>query len=154
MLPNLPLGLQRRGTRAVCWQQCRDGYRDDGALCGRTSTVTKTSYGRGAGSPLGCGNDKEQVGALCYDRCRSGYSGSLDWCREPRCRPGYTDGGLTCTRCTGDWRPWTWRCDTYSKDSYYRGVGSPLFTCNGNQEKNGALCYDRCEWRLAACHAF
>lgn len=33
----------------VCWEKCRHGYTDDGALC--RDSFTKKSYGRGEGKP-------------------------------------------------------------------------------------------------------
>jgi hypothetical protein len=36
----------------VCWQNCPDGYVDNGAFCSKGGEVkTKGSYGRGAGTP-------------------------------------------------------------------------------------------------------
>ena len=31
------------------------------------------------------------------------------------------------------------------KDSYERGIGSSISTCNDDYEKNGALCYPKCK---------
>ena len=35
--------------------------------------------------------------------------------------------------------------DRIYKESYSRGVGVPLSTCNDDQERNGALCYPKCQ---------
>lgn len=40
-----------KGVGPVCWRSCPAGYRDDGALCRKDlTTITKDSYGRGAGT--------------------------------------------------------------------------------------------------------
>ncbi|APR80748.1 Hypothetical protein A7982_06095 [Minicystis rosea] len=39
------------GVGPVCWKSCPAGYKDDGALCRKDlQTITKSSYGRGAGT--------------------------------------------------------------------------------------------------------
>jgi hypothetical protein len=128
----------------VCWERCRAGYRDDGAFCGRTSTVAKDTYGRGAGGPLGCGPHEELNGALCYTKCRPGYSGVGPVCWAG-CPGGYTDTGALCSRCSGDWwNPGSWHCDTVAKDSYGRGAGFPIHACGAGLQQDGALCYPVC----------
>ena len=68
------------GTGPVCYTDCPDGYSDDGVICRKNAIITaKASYGRGAGSPMGCGSGKEKDGALCYPACKSGLL---------RCRSG------------------------------------------------------------------
>ncbi len=66
------------GVGPVCWQHCRDGYIDEGALCrkdGSIITYAKDSYGRGAGIPLQCADDEDEDAALCYPKCKAGYYG-------------------------------------------------------------------------------
>jgi len=53
----------------VCSPDCVDGMTDIGVSC------QKQSYGRGTGSPMICGNGKEEDAALCYDECKPGYDG-------------------------------------------------------------------------------
>ena len=118
------------GVAATCWGACPDGYTDTGALCQKGD-----AYGRGAGTPLGCGDDEDKDGALCYPRCRDGYSGKGPMCWEKDCKSGYKDFGATCTNKS---------LKTYSKGSYGRGAGSKLHACSGGLEQSGALCYPKC----------
>lgn len=58
----------------------------------------RASYGRGAGSPISaCGNDQDKDGALCYPKCRSGYSAAGPVCWES-CPSGYKDDGAFCRK--------------------------------------------------------
>ncbi len=88
------------GVGPVCWQHCRDGYVDEGALCrkhGSIVTYAKKSYGRGAGYPLTCPAGQEEDAALCYPPCPSGFYGVGPVCWE-RCpvATNPTDGGAVC----------------------------------------------------------
>ena len=49
--------------------------------------VWKYTYGRGAGTPtfLACRKGRDQVGGLCYDKCKSGYSVNEN--NKLRCKP-------------------------------------------------------------------
>ena len=86
------------GVGPVCWQRCPEGYKNDGALCRKDVRILdRPSYGRGAGSPLGCGNNKERDGALCYPLCKTGYNGVGPVCWQ-RCPDGYKNDGATCRR--------------------------------------------------------
>lgn len=59
-----------------CCGGCPNGYTDMGCTCFRgVSTIAKSTYGRGVGSPLICPSNKVQSGALCYDSCRDGFNG-------------------------------------------------------------------------------
>lgn len=126
------------GIGPVCWHPCPDGYTDDGALCRKDVIIqAKASYGRGAGTPLTCGSDEDQNGALCYPKCQAGYYGVGPVCWQS-CPAGYTDDGVTC------------RLDPYSfaKDSYGRGVGTlPDISgnCPSDREKQAGLCYSLCK---------
>ena len=111
-----------KGAGPVCWQQCNDGYRDDGATCRRDAHIFskawsagcpsgyrndgltcrrdahiygKQSYGRGAGKPLTCSGNKELDGALCYDKCKAGYSGAGPVCWE-NCSKDARDYPVNC----------------------------------------------------------
>src|SRR5450755_25666 len=124
------------GTGPVCYTECPDGYADDGVICRKNVIINaKDSYGRGGGSPMGCGSGKEKDGALCYPSCRSGYSGVGPVCWA-HCDPGYRDDGATCYKSL---------IHFYGKDTYGRGAGSALNSCDSGQEQNGALCYPKCK---------
>ena len=56
----------------------------------------KDSYGRGAGSPLGCADGLEMSGALCYPACRNEFNGNGPVCWQ-RCPGGRHDCGALCT---------------------------------------------------------
>ncbi|WP_375744444.1 metallophosphoesterase [Corallococcus interemptor] len=86
------------GVGPVCWADCPDGYKDDGALCRKAAIIIpKDSYGRGAGSVFGCGDNQEQDGGLCYPKCKSGYNGVGPVCWQ-KCPDGYKDDGALCRR--------------------------------------------------------
>lgn len=53
----------------VCSADCPAGMTDIGISC------QKSSYGRGAGVPLGCSKDQEYDTGLCYPPCRQTYTG-------------------------------------------------------------------------------
>lgn len=55
----------------------------------------KDTYGRGVGTPMVCGPNKERKGELCYPKCREGYKSSALECEKP-CPPGSKNTGLTC----------------------------------------------------------
>eukprot|EP00343_Euplotes_focardii_P000824 CAMPEP_0205803052 /NCGR_PEP_ID=MMETSP0205-20121125/5583_1 /ASSEMBLY_ACC=CAM_ASM_000278 /TAXON_ID=36767 /ORGANISM="Euplotes focardii, Strain TN1" /LENGTH=211 /DNA_ID=CAMNT_0053070499 /DNA_START=32 /DNA_END=664 /DNA_ORIENTATION=+ len=89
------------GIGPVCWQHCRDGYVDEGALCrkqGSIITYAKSSYGRGVGIPLGCAVDEEYDAGLCYKPCRDGYYGIGPICWEHCGELNPSDGGAICCR--------------------------------------------------------
>ena len=124
------------GTGPVCYSDCPDGYSDDGVICRKNAIITaKASYGRGAGSPMGCGSGKEKDGALCYPACKSGYYGVGPVCWA-HCDSGYRDDGATCYKSI---------LHFYAKDTYGRGAGSPLNSCGSGEQQNGQLCYPDCK---------
>lgn len=121
------------GIGPVCWSACPAGYKDDGALCRKDAVIQpKPSYGRGAGSPLVCGADKEQDGALCYPKCQTGYNGVGPVCWQV-CPSGYTDDGAFCRK----------DAVIIAKNTYTRPSSS--LTCGPNEEQDGALCYPKCQ---------
>src|SRR5262249_34293857 len=64
------------GLGPMCWQNCPSDMLDDGATCrAPISSIAKRSQTRGVGTPMGCGPDEEQNGALCYPKCPPGYNG-------------------------------------------------------------------------------
>jgi hypothetical protein len=103
----------------------------------------KSSYGRGAGEPLGCAAGLDKNGQLCYPKCRAGYSGAGPVCYS-NCPAGFNDIGALCQK----------------PASYGRGAGYPLhfgeFSLDGARarcekdnpqgcEQNGALYYPKCK---------
>jgi hypothetical protein len=56
---------------------CPSGYSNDGCTCRRDVDIfAKSSYGRGVGSPMSCAAGEEQIGALCYGACPTGWTPS------------------------------------------------------------------------------
>lgn len=87
------------GIGPVCWQHCRDGYVDEGALCRKhdsIETYAKSSYGRGAGVPLGCAANEEEDAALCYPLCPDSFTGVGPVCWWNCRKPDAVNGGALC----------------------------------------------------------
>jgi hypothetical protein len=80
------------------------------------------SEGRGAGTPMTCGEDEDKDGALCYPKCRPGFGGvgPVCWKASPE---GVHDDGVTCRR----------DAVIQNKVSYSRGAGKPM-TCGTDEE--------------------
>ena len=78
------------------------------------------SYGRGVGEELklACGQGRDKVGALCYDKCKTGYSVNKN--NKLRCKP---PGSASYTRAAGK-------------------IPHAIKGCRSG--KQGGLCYDRC----------
>jgi len=55
----------------------------------------KQSYGRGVGKALVCTADQEENGTLCYNQCKSGYSGDGPICWGS-CPAGMYECGALC----------------------------------------------------------
>ena len=91
------------------------------------STLVKKSYGRGAGTPLICDSTKDTDGGLCYNKCDANYKGVGPLCWE-KCPTGYDDIGVSC-----------------KKPVYDRGVGKIPDSCPEGKEKDGGLCYNKCD---------
>lgn len=74
---------------------CPPGMRDDGMNCWLDPVY------RGPGKPMGCKDDEEKKGQLCYPKCRTGpngeklYDSSALEC-EGTCPAGSRNTGLTC----------------------------------------------------------
>lgn len=79
----------------LCYEKCRDGFHDDGALMcwknypefpgaggGMLSTPTLTKSSKTVvGSVLdSCNEDEERSGALCYPKCKKGMKGEGPMC--------------------------------------------------------------------------
>lgn len=76
---------------------CPPGYTDDGATCRLHQVIAKESYTRGVGeAPTGCGSKRYEDG-LCYQPCKTGYSGVAHLCWE-HCPSGYRDDGAFCAK--------------------------------------------------------
>ena len=58
-------------------------------FCWKDVTFRGMTFGQG------CGDNKEQIGALCYDKCPSGYKRFGFDCHQ-ECKQGDTDTGLFC----------------------------------------------------------
>ena len=60
-----------KDVAGVCWDNCASGYSDQGALCRQDCDASAPNDVAGV-CWGGCGNDID-VGALCRERCRSGF---------------------------------------------------------------------------------
>jgi len=59
-----------------CRGNCSEGYHDVACSCRRDGkTITKKSYGRGAGDIPGCNPKEEECAGLCYEQCKTEYFG-------------------------------------------------------------------------------
>ena len=87
------------GIGPVCWEHCRSGYVDEGALCresGSIKTYAKKSYGRGAGYPLTCAAGQQEDASLCYPPCNTGFYGVGPVCWESCPTKDPVSGGALC----------------------------------------------------------
>lgn len=116
------------GVGPVCWQNCPNNYRDDGAFC-----YKPPSYGRGAGytSEGSCLNENKQGceknGLLWYPKCQEGFHAVGCCVCSPDCLKDQTDIGISC-----------------AKQSYGRGAGSPLTCTDKSEEYYAGVCYSPC----------
>jgi len=106
-----------------CVKDCPAGFKDTGHQC------TKDTYGRSIGKPLTiCSEGLEKKGALCYEKCPTGFHWfGLDCVKD--CPAGFKDAGHNCT-----------------KDSYGRGVGripdkKPCSTWDSSWRDDGTSCW-------------
>jgi len=87
-----------KGDGPVCWAICQNGMKDIGVSC------AKASQTRGAGTPLVCSPDKQYDAGLCYNPCKSYYSGVGPVCWGS-CPNGMSKCGALCvtdpSECTG-----------------------------------------------------
>merc|ERR1740117_236812 len=74
------------------------------------------------------GTDYKACATLSYPR------GAGQAMKPEGCRSGYDNTGLMCSRCSGDWRPWTWKCHTYTQK----------LRCVSHLENDASLCYTPC----------
>lgn len=129
------------GVGPMCWQICPAGYTNTGLTCNRPAdTITKNSYGRGAGTIPDniinhtCPSGKEYDAGLCYPKCSDGYYGVGPVCWQ-YCPAGYNSTGATCLRPSED----------FLRSSYGRGAGVGLHACAPGTEQSGLLCYPVCQ---------
>jgi len=63
-------------TFAKGCSKCPSGFSNDGCTCRiDVSVYAKDSYGRGAGSPMGCTSSQQEDAALCYPYCKAAWDG-------------------------------------------------------------------------------
>lgn len=92
----------------------------------------KDTYGRGVGTPMVCGPDKERKGELCYPKCREGYKSSALEC-EGSCPPGSKNTGLTCLQSIHAFIPSNKSSNPFDKGFYQRR------DCNRTVDRNSTL---------------
>tara|TARA_B100000405_G_scaffold301889_1_gene264105 strand:+ start:3348 stop:5735 length:2388 start_codon:yes stop_codon:yes gene_type:complete len=92
----------------------------------------KDTYGRGVGTPMVCGPNKERKGALCYPKCREGYKSSALEC-EKSCPPGSKNTGLTCLQPIHAFIPSNKSSNPFDKGFYQRKA------CGRMVDKNSTL---------------
>lgn len=92
----------------------------------------KDTYGRGAGTPMVCGPNKERKGELCYPKCREGYKSSALECEKP-CPPGSKNTGLTCLQPIHAFIPSNKSSNPFDKGFYQRRA------CGRMVDKNSTL---------------
>lgn len=90
--PNCKEGFHAVGC-CVCSPDCQDGMTDIGISC------AKKSYGRTAGTPLGCPQGQDEDASLCYPQCSEGYHGIGPVCWGS-CPTGFSQCGALCTNGT------------------------------------------------------
>jgi hypothetical protein len=115
------------GDILYCTKQgCPTGYSDTGLTCYRApDSKSKSSYSRGAGSPLQCSQDQDSDNGLCYKKCDAGFIGVGPVCWSS-CPSDFKDTGTSCL-----------------KPTYDRGAGSPM-QCSQDQDNDAGLCYPKC----------
>lgn len=133
-------------TRAVMLWIARRVAADRQPYCYRES------YGRTAGTPLtACGANEEKNGALCYPKCRPGYSGAGPVCWQT-CPHGFKDIGVSCTKPAaygrGTGYPWKFGDPLNDRNMFKRCEHQHG---RGNCEKYGAIVYPKCK---SGYHAF
>jgi hypothetical protein len=107
-----------------------------------TEFFWKGSYGRGVGTVLdACPDGKVQRGALCYDRCRDGYSDNGTLTCATNCPSGYSDRGAICHyEGTGAYSPVYWDgCATRVLGACIGGFKED--GCRDGYTKRASMCY-------------
>jgi len=134
----------KQNEAGLCYDKCKDGFKSDGAtFCykeypefqnngmGHTVTSVTKKIVTNTGRPLSyCDpNSKEKGGALCYPKCKDGFS---------------SDGATQCYKNPPPNWPGTTTLTHLQHKTIYSGPGKPLTHCNPDQDKGGALCYPKC----------
>jgi hypothetical protein len=103
----------------------------------------KDTYGRGAGTPMICGPDKERKGELCYPKCRTGpngeeiYKSSALEC-EGACPTGTRNTGFTCLQPIHAYIPGN-KCSNPFKACFYQRQD-----CRDGYTFRGTTCNEEC----------
>ena len=111
----------------------------------KTPMCWRSTYDRGIGiAPGECGT-KQLRGALCYDKCRAGYSDHGTLTCSQNCPSGYTDTGLLCHyNGSASYSPVHWD-SCHSKAPWWLGGGCiGAFVedgCRGGYHKFLSVCY-------------
>ena len=139
-----------------CTQPCPTGFRNDGLYCAKPEAYGRgTGYSACSGASgctgcsgcswhgcsgcsgcsgvSGCGQQHchegdETWGALCYPKCKAGYSAAACCLCSPDCPSGMQDIGVSC-----------------HKQYKYMGPGTIPKSCDPGWELNGLLCYPTCK---------
>ncbi len=121
---------EQRG--GLCYPKCTSGYSAPTAFPYLCATACPVGY-RDDG--LTCFRDAKIISAdnskcAWYDKCGLTFDKGCS-----KCPSGYKNDGCTC------------RVDAHmiSKTTYSRGAGVPLHTCGAGEEKDGLLCYPKCQ---------
>jgi hypothetical protein len=103
----------------------------------------KDTYGRGAGTPMICGPDKERKGELCYPKCRTGpngeeiYKSSALEC-EGTCPEETRNTGFTCLQPIHAYIPGN-KCSNPFKACFYQRK-----ECRDGYTFRGTTCNKEC----------
>ncbi len=124
----------------------------------------KVAYGRGVGTPMTCASNEEYDAGLCYDFCRTNYTGVGPVCWRDNasygrgvgtvaslaCGSGQEmDAGLCYPVCRSGYHGVGPVCWSDQELSYGRGVGTIPnlipYECRGGKEMDAGLCYWPCK---------
>jgi hypothetical protein len=98
---------------------CPPGMRADAYSCWLDPVY------RGPGKPLGCKDDEEKKGQLCYPECRDDYESKNLEC-EGKCPAGSKDMGLTCLQSIHAYIP-PQKCKTKSVKDFFNNLVKKCF---------------------------
>lgn len=155
-------GFHPFGTN-VCSPDCPAGFIDDGATCRKLECREGEEEKAGLCYPK-CREGYNDSGLLCTKGCNGGYTDDGLLCRKPietygrgtgripnkkPCENGQRDDGTSCwedLNIKSRWGGWnntqlifeTTGCGCIKKTAFER------YTCNADEELNGALCYPKC----------
>ena len=117
-IPSTKCTASQDKVGALCYDKCKEGWSVNPDNHLRCKPPGVASYDRGIGikpeSVTKCTASRDKVGALCYDKCKEGWSVNPD--NHLRCKPP-------------------------GVDSYDRGIGIAGIQCKSNREKKAGLCY-------------